>query len=1136
MRTVLIALFVVAPAVVLLALCAAPSSAQVLYGSLVGTVEDPSGSVVPNAAITLTNSQTGVTREATSDAQGRFSIPNVLPGRHDLKVAATGFRQASVTGVEVTINTITRRDVRLEVGTAVETVTVQASTITLQTDKSDVRAEINQTAMINLPLPGYRNYQSLINLVPGATPAGFQNAVVDTPARALTTNINGTARNNNNTLVDGAVNIFIWLPHHTVYVQPVESIDNVNITTGSFDAEQGMAGGAAITVATKSGTNQVHGSGFWFHDNQRLHSGPYFRAQTFRKPVSIFNQGGGTVGGPVRRDKLFYFFSFERTWERSGNSSNSAVAPAEFRDGDFSRWSGYSLVYDPLSSTDPRQRRPFPGNIVPKARFHPVFDSIQRRLPLRNQVSPTDPNDLQGTYRASGTLKLDRNNYDVKMNWNPTARMVVWGKYSRMDSPVAGHYVFGELGGPALGTEGFGDSNVNIPTVGYTYTFSPTFLMDGVFAYTRFDQVVGIPGGDRNVGLDDWKIPGTNGGRQYASDKRYGGPPQIAGFGFSYVGLGATWAPLYRNDRSYTYQTNFSKLKGSHEFRWGFEPRRHEMNHWQPETANPRGSISFAGGATSLPGVTGREPNSYAAGLLGLVGSYSKSIQFLLMQTREWQLSWYVRDRWQPTRNLTLTLGLRYEYYPLINRGDRGIERWDPYTNTVYLGGLGGVPRENGITVSRGLFAPRVGFAYRIGSDFVVRSGYGITYDPLPFSRPLRGLYPATLTGGWGAGDANAQFRDNAYGWFNTLSEGIPDVPTPDISKGTLVLPLNLDMGPRSPWGGRLNRGYIQSWNFTLERKLPLDILATAGYVSTKTVRQLMDRNINTVGPGLGADTRNLPLARLYGRTNAANMWDGIGDGNYHSLQASLNKNLGHGLFLKGAYTWSKTLNMTDEDGWAGLAQWNWEPMIDRNYAPAGYDRRHMFTMAWVYHLPVGRGKRWAVSGIADKVLGGWELSGMFSAYTGTPFTVSGSGSSLRCIGCAQTADLVAPLRKIDTERGPGKTYYDPNSFRDPLVFFNPANPVYRPGTTGRNAFYGPGFWRLDPMVSKEFVVTERIRTEFRVEAVNITNTPRWGTPNSGAASLALNPDGSIRALNNFMSITGAGGLRTMRFGLRTQF
>ncbi|HET8547049.1 MAG TPA: hypothetical protein VFL57_03555, partial [Bryobacteraceae bacterium] len=198
---------------------------------------------------------------------------------------------------------------------------------------------------------------------------------------------------------------------------------------------------------------------------------------------------------------------------------------------------------------------------------------------------------------------------------------------------------------------------------------------------------------------------------------------------------------------------------------------------------------------------------------------------------------------------------------------------------------------------------------------------------------------------------------------------------------------------------------------------------------------------------------------------------------------------------------------------------------------------------AWVYELPAGRGRHYDTRGIVDAIIGGWNISGQFSAYTGTPFTVGGSGQSLRCAGstaCNQTADLVRPLVKVG-RKGPGQAYYDPNSFRDPLVFFNPNNPVYRPGTTGRNAFRGPGFWRLDPLLSKTFTITERVRTEFRAEAFNITNTPRWDNPNTGSGGLVLaNPsdplNSPISRTNNFMSITGAGGLRSVRFGLRTTF
>lgn len=1120
-------------------LTAGPAAAQVLYGSLVGTIEDQSSSVVPGVTVVLTNSATGVTRETKTDAQGRYSVLNVLPGTYEVRVSAQGFRTVTRSGVDVAINTVSRVDLRLEVGSTAEQVTISADAVLLQTDKADVRHEITGAVVQNLPLPGYRNYQSLIALVPGASPPALQNAVVDTPGRALRSFVNGTATNNNNTLTDGALNINIWLPHHVAYVQPVESIETVNITTGSREADQGMAGGAAVTLTTKSGTNTLHGTGWWFHNNQRLNSaGQYFRSSSYVKPLQILNIFGGNLGGPIKKDKLFYFFNFERTTERTGYTGNYSVAPADFRAGDFSRVADLSIVYDPASAaqTNAVARTPFPGNRVPQSRWNPIFPNIYKDVPLPNQQSPTDLiYNLSGNYGTSGVLSMNRNQYDTKVNYNISQKLMTWGKYSRMDAPVAGKYIFGDLGGSALGTEGFGDTATQIVTVGYNYTFSGTFLMDGVFGYTRMDQQVGIPNVDKNIGLDTWKIPGTNGGKQYANDDRYGGAPQVDGFGFNYVGVAATWAPVWRNDRGYTYQTNFSKILNAHEFRWGYEIRKLEMNHWQPETANPRGNIAFAAGSTYNAGDIRRSSaNSFAAALLGLVGTYSKSIQFFDMKTREWQHGLYFKDRWRATRKLTVNLGLRYEIYPLLDRGDRGVERWDPYTNIVYFGGLGGTPKNAGIETSKKQFGPSIGLAYRATDNWVIRSGFGYAPDPLGLARPLRGLYPATLTGSWNP-------TVTTFGWFNTIDQGIPDIETPDVSKGQAVLPRSTNMGPRSPWGGMLHRGYILSWNFTLERNLPWSMVGSAGYVATRTIHQFLDRNINTVGPGLGTTTANLPLAKAHGRTIGANMWDGIGYGAYDSLQATLQKNFTHGLFLRTAYTFGKALNMADEDGWASVRIWHWEPMLSRNYGPANYDRTHSFTTAWNYELPVGRGKKFNTDSRAlDLIAGGWKLSGSFVAYSGTPLYVTGSGQSLQCIGCTQTADQLAPVKKIGN-KGPRQLYFDPMSFRDPLFEFDARNPVYRPGTTGWGILRGPGYWRLNPAVFKNFKITEKVNAEFRAEANNFTNTPIWNNPNAGAGSMRLKADGTLDTsladpLNNFMSITGASTGRDFRFGLRVAF
>src|SRR5260370_203897 len=286
-----------------------PAAAQVLYGSIVGTVQDPTGAVVPSAKITLTSKATGVTREAATDEGGRYSMANVLPGDYDLRVTTPGFRTYVRTDIAVSINIVTREDIQLKGGRMREQVTVAASAVLLQTDKSDIHTEITGQTVQNLPLPAYRNYQSLIALVPGASPPAFQNAVVDTPGRALRSFVNGTATNNNNTLTDGAVNINIWLPHHVAYVQPVESIETVNISTSSFDADQGMACGAAVTLVTKSGTNELHGTAWWFHTDQHLQSaGQYFRSSAYIKPLNILNIGGGNIGGPIKKEKLLFFF------------------------------------------------------------------------------------------------------------------------------------------------------------------------------------------------------------------------------------------------------------------------------------------------------------------------------------------------------------------------------------------------------------------------------------------------------------------------------------------------------------------------------------------------------------------------------------------------------------------------------------------------------------------------------------------------------------------------------------------------------------------------------------------------------------------------------------------------------------
>lgn len=1092
-----------------------PLAAQVLYGSIVGTVEDQTGAVVPNAQIEVTNRETGNTRSTTSDNQGNYSIVALQPGTYDVRVTATGFRTLTRESLPVRANEVSRANARMEVGQLTEQVSVSADAVALQTDKSDTHTTITSHAISQMPLPGYRNYQSLMNLVPGAAPTRFQNSMTDTPARSLQTNVNGTNANNNVTRIDGASSVNVWLPHHAGYVVPEEMVAEVNVTTSAADAEQGFAGGSSITVVTKSGTNELRGSLFEFNDNQHLKARNFFQRAGTDKPLSIYNNYGGTLGGPIVKNKLFWFFSYDATRQRIGGVSTYSVPTADIRTGDFSAYlpasaggtctTGCAVIYDPTTGdANGAGRQPFPGNRVPTARISPIAQKIQSFLPLPNILGQQTANLF-----AQSVPRLDRDYTDGKVNFAVNEKSAIWGRYGRMWATSGGVGIFGEAVGPAPGADpGLGDTVVQNMSVGHTYTFSPTVLLDGVFGYNRQNQSVTANDYGKNFG-EILGIPGLNG-----PDIRQSGFPNV-NFGGFYQGTGApNWMPLFRLEENFTTSHNLTWTKSAHELRFGFDGVLLRLNHWQPELSDggPRGFFQFDGGGTAVAG--GAAPNNlnaYAQFLLGLPSQIQKGEQYILMSGREWQFGWYARDRWQATRNLTVNFGLRYEYYPLMTRaGGKGLERLDLNTNTVSLGGRGDVPRDNGITVSKKLFAPRVGIAYRMTEKTVIRTGYGLSYDPLPFSRPLRGFYPLTIN--------NVFNPPNSFTTVRSFAQGIPPVVGPDLSTGRVALGNN---SMRSPYSGEIHRGYIQSWNFTIERKLPMDIVGSVAYVGTQTTHQFADLDVNAAAPLAGNAGR--PYARTVGRTTSTNMWDGYLSANYHSLQASVNKQLSRGLLLKGAYTWSKAINMTDDDGWAGVG-WNWGPVFHRNRAAAGYDRTHVFQMGWVYELPMGKGKQWVNSGPAAYVIGGWQVNGVLSAYTGVPFTVSAPGAALNAPGNSQTADQVGEIKKLGLIGSDGR-YFDISAFRSPT---DPG----RFGTTGRNILRHPGIFNTDLSIFKNFPIRERVNLQFRTEMFNFTNHPQFGQANNRAGAFA-----SADVSNpNFLRVVNSFGERQIRFGLKLNF
>ena len=413
------------------------ATAQELYGSLTGTVQDGTGARIPGATIAIVNRDTNLTLRATSNETGTYTFTNVLPGMYDVKVTIQGFKEFVKQQVPVATGSISRVDAKLEVGQLTETVTVQSETQLLKTDKADTGSAFSSKEVVDLPLPEFRNYQSLLDLVPGSTPSEFQNAEIDTPARALSTTINGTNRNNNSTRVDGATNQFTWLPHHTLYVAPAETIASVNVTTGSFSADQGLAGGAAVTVITKSGTNRLQGSAFGFFTNQDLRAQTYFakRNNTPKLPTD-HHIDGGTLGGPIKKNRLFYFGAFEGQYRNTAGESIYTVPTQKMRNGDFSEAlnanGSLQLIYDPRTGDiDGRGRQSFSGNIIPADRIDPIARRINDFYPLPNGPGTSS------NYFKEYISTFDRNQYDVKVNWNRSPTHQVWGKIGVMDATVS---------------------------------------------------------------------------------------------------------------------------------------------------------------------------------------------------------------------------------------------------------------------------------------------------------------------------------------------------------------------------------------------------------------------------------------------------------------------------------------------------------------------------------------------------------------------------------------------------------------------------------------------------------------------------------------------------------------------------
>lgn len=1072
---------------------------------MVGTVVDTSQAAVAGAKVTVTNTDTGRIWDLASNPDGGFAVSSVPPGTYEIKVALEGFRSITRSGVLVRPNDTVRIDLQLEVGAVTETVQVTDTAGALQTDTMDVRTALQASEFQNTPVPMTRNYQNLLVTVPGMSPPQNAHSISANPSRALVLNSNGSNAQSSAVRVDGATTWNTWLPHLSGYVPTLEAIQEVSVQANSYEAEQGFAGGAAVNVQIKSGTNEFHGSGFWYHNNQHLKARPYFLPRSQGKPKRILNQAGGTLGGPIIRNRLFFFGSYEFTPDRQSTFRLGNVPTAAMRAGDFS--ASALPIFDPLTGNpDGSGRTAFPGNRIPADRISPITRRIIELVPLPNFGAPGL---LGQNFFNSGSFIYDRHTIDTKMTAQVTDRLNLSGRVSYLDWSFDNPGFFGALEGPGMESRGSyagtGSGNTLSMTYSAVYTLTPSVVIDAYAGYTVLDNGVTNTRQDENIGRDLLGIPGTNG--TSAAD---GGWPGFTVQGYDVYGRANNNSPWNLRLPQAQYVASVSWTRGNHNVRFGWDSLWIAQDGLEPQ-GSP-GFFTFDRGVTGQLGTATNDYNSYAAFVLGLPSSMQRAVRLETGKTRSWAQSLYVRDKWQVNRKLTLSLGLRWDYFAVPTRTEgRGMEIYDFNTNLLNLCGVGDLATNCGFKASKRQFSPRVGIAFRPSDSTVIRAGYGIAWDPVNTGRNPLQTYPVL---------SNATFpAANGFRFVRTLAEGIPAVAPPSLGNGIIPVPAAVALDLTDP---NFRRSYIQSWNLMVEKELAGSWTAQAGYVGNRALRlqNRWDANYGYIGGGVASQVLN----RRFSRTAVTNFFSDTGGfrSYYDSLQSGVQRRFANGFSMRFSYTWSKSLgplsgNEYGVDGYLLNTPEYW-PLIAK--VVRNIDRTHNFNAAFTTELPFGRGKRWATSGIAGALAGGWQFNGLFTAYTGAPFTVTSSSASLNAPGNSQIADQIKPDVEII---GSADRWFDTSAYA-PVT-------TARFGNSGFNQLRGPGMVNVDASIYRMFRITERVSVQFRAEMFNVTNTPHFANPRN---DITASQFGALTAIAN----TGRDGIdeRFARFGLRLSF
>ncbi len=1073
-----------------------PCRAQTPTAQITGRITDPTGAVVPKAEVEVTNVDTGIRWQTTSNESGYYTLPVLPPGNYRLTVRQQGFKPMTRSGVSLVVDQVARIDFTLEVGGVTETVEVTSTAPLLESQSASLGQIVQPRAMSDLPLNG-RNFLQLAKLATGVV----EPSRGDRAAAGGSFVANGVRAQLNNFILDGADNnakILDIQNSSNVVIQPsVDALQEFKVETHNFSAEFGYSAGAVINATIKSGTNHFHGTAFEFLRASALDARDFFLRPTDRKPAHARHQFGGTLGGPVIRNRTFFFGSWERTRERQGVTIVRTLPSRAERNGDFT---GDSPIFDPASTTPSGMgfaRTQFAGNMIPANRIDPVATKLLALLP--------DPN-LPGkvnNFVVSPSQRNRRDQYDFRGDQNFSDRDKLFARYSYFTRQFTNP---GPFPPPLIGTTNFQEAEKSQSghglALGETHLFSASVVNEFRSGYNR---------------IRDFLDPFVK--ESVAGQFGFVGIPQQAGItGLPHIGISgftdlgeANFLPNRKISETAQFSDNLSWIRGKHSLKAGGTYRW--VRSWFDVSAQAHGSFDFNGVFTQDPQKRPSTGSAFADFLLGVPSSSGLSTVFS-GDVRFRYYGFFIEDDWKVTPKLTLNLGARYELWT------QPLERHDLQGNFLLNQDKlifphnkvpPGIPPSLAATVPLGLgsrsllktdtnnLAPRLGLAYQLASRTVLRGGAGVFFaeDPaVGASGRLVGSPPFQI---------NATFPTDQVHPNLTLAGGFP---------GDALSNLNLKPTDTTfiSWDPDFKQAYVYDWSFGLQQEVA-KFLIEVTYVGTKGTQLPIGFDYNQPLPGSGSVASRRPI-QGFGPTNGQQP---MGNSIYNALEVRAERRYARGFSLLASYTHSKSIDYGGEQliGDIELRD-NRNIRLERSLSRS--DMRNRFVVSSIYDLPFGKGQRFSISNpLLNVLFGNWQANGIATLRNGQPFTPQ-LGSSPANTGNPR------PDRLADGNLHRGRRtvdhYFDTSAFR--------ASTPFNFGNAGRNILIGPGAVNFDLSTFKRVPVRklgETTEVQFRAEFFNAFNTPQFGVPN---ARVDIPQGGSITSVSTRM--------REIQFGLKIIF